>query len=86
MSVTKTQYTIRSVPKKLDLFLRRQARLHDKSLNQILLDYLNQAVMLDMQAEADDFSWIIGANTIDPKSLQAIKKLKAIDKTKQRRQ
>lgn len=82
--MAKTQYTIRSVPKKLDTFLRRQARLHDKSLNQTLLDYLAQAAKLDMQAEADDFSWIIGADTIDPKSLQAISELKAADRAKQR--
>jgi hypothetical protein len=83
--MTKTQYTIRSVPKNLDVFLRRQARLHDKSLNQILLDYLNQAAKLDMQAAADDFSWLIGADTIDQKSLSAIAELKAVDKSRQHR-
>jgi hypothetical protein len=78
------QYTIRSVPEKLDAFMRRQARLSHKSLNQTVLDYLTQAARLDMQAEADDFSWIIGANTIDSKSLAEISKAKAYDKSKQR--
>lgn len=80
-----TQYTIRSVPKRLDVFLRRQARLQHKSLNQTLLDYLTQAANVDMKAEADDFSWIIGANTIDERSSQAIKELRAADKAKQAR-
>ena len=77
-----TQYTIRSVPKQLDRFLRRQARLRGRSLNQTVLDYISQAVKLDMQDLDDDFSWIIGANTIEDQSLDAIAKLKQADKLK----
>lgn len=76
------QYTIRAVPKKLDAFLRRQAHLRGKSLNQTVLDYIVQATKLDMQETDDDFSWIIGAGTIDDASLQAIAELKNIDKQK----
>lgn len=77
-----TQYTIRAVPKQLDSFLRRQARLQGKSLNQTVLDYMQQATKLDMQAAGDDFSWIIGANTLDEASLKAIDELKQTDKQK----
>jgi hypothetical protein len=77
-----TQYTIRSVPKNLDAFLRRQARLRGKSLNQTILDYIDQATKLDMQEESDNFDWLIGANTLDDDSLRAIAELKQVDKRK----
>jgi hypothetical protein len=79
-----TQYTIRSVPKNLDAFLRRQARLRGKSLNQTILDYIQQATKLDMQEDGDNFDWLIGANTLGTDSLQAIADLKQIDKRKSR--
>lgn len=79
-----TQYTIRSVPEQLDVFLRRQARLSNKSLNRMVLDYIQQATKLDMQDSADNFEWIIGANTLSQDSLEAIAKLKKVDKRKSR--
>lgn len=79
-----TQYTVRSVPKKLDAFLRRQARLSGKSLNQTILDYIKQATKLDMQEDTDDFDWIIGADTLGDDSLRAIAELRRTDKRKSR--
>lgn len=79
-----TQYTLRSVPKSLDTFLRRQAHLRGKSLNQTVLDYIQQATKLDMQEDTDDFSWLIGADTLDKESLEAITNLKKDDKLKSR--
>src|SRR5689334_2037773 len=38
------QYTLRNIPQKLDKALRQRARLERKSLNQILIDLLRQAV------------------------------------------
>ena len=78
------QYTIRAVPKKLDNFLRRQAKLQGKSLNQTVLGYIEQATKLDLQQTDEDFDWIIGADTLDTDSLQAITELKAADKLKSR--
>ncbi len=79
-----TQYTIRSIPKKLDIFLRNQAKTRGKSLNQTVLDYIEQATKLDMQDDTDNFDWIIGVNTMDDDSLRAIKELKEFDKLKSR--
>lgn len=76
------QYTVRAVPTKLDQFLRQQARLHGKSLNKTILDYIQQASKLDMQTTEDNFDWIIGANTLDNDSLRAISELKQADKLK----
>ncbi|HVC36756.1 MAG TPA: hypothetical protein VNE40_04960 [Candidatus Dormibacteraeota bacterium] len=80
--MTTTQYTIRAIPKNLDNFLRRQAKLQSKSLNQTVLDYIEQATKLDLQQTDEDFDWIIGANTLDNDSLQAITELKSTDKLK----
>ena len=82
--MSNTQYTIRAVPKKLDIFLRHQAQVRGKSLNQTILDYIEQATKLDMQDVDENFDWIIGANTLDDTSLQAISELKEIDKRKSR--
>ncbi len=82
--MTTIQYTIRSVPKKLDTFLRQQAQKHGKSLNRTVLDYIQQATKLDIQQIDEDFDWIIGANTLDNESLQAIENLKSVDKLKSR--
>lgn len=78
------QYTIRSIPRNLDLFLRRQARLQGRSLNQVVLGYMHQATKLDMQVDEDNFDWIVGANTLDEESLGAIAELKQTDKRKSR--
>ncbi len=84
IGMTTVQYTIRSIPKNLDNFLRRQAQLRGKSLNQTVLDYIEQATKLDLQQTDEDFDWIIGADTMDNASLQAIEELKAADKLKSR--
>lgn len=82
--MSNTQYTIRSIPKNLDSFLRRQAQLRGKSLNQTVLDYIEQATKLDLQEDSDNFDWLIGANTLDDDSLRAIAELKRVDKLKSR--
>jgi hypothetical protein len=82
--MTHTQYTIRQVPHKLDAFLRRQARLQGKSLNQTVLDYIKQATKLDLEASDDNFDWLIGAGTMDDATLRAIDEQRLIDKQKSR--
>jgi hypothetical protein len=77
------QYTIRQVPKKLDEFLRRQARLSNKSLNTVVIEYLEQSTKIDLESTDDNFAWLIGANTIDKDSLDAIADLRRSDKAKQ---
>jgi len=72
------------VPKNLDNFLRRQAKQQGKSLNRVVLDYIEQATKLDLQQTDEDFDWIIGADTMDNASLQAIAELKDTDKLKSR--
>ncbi len=78
------QYTIRAVPKDVDTFLRKQAKYSNKSLNTIVLEYLQQSTRQDLDNQDDDFAWIIGADTIDDASLQAIADLKKTDKKSRR--
>jgi hypothetical protein len=79
------QYTIRAVPKQIDAYLRRQARLRGRSLNSTVLSYIEESINRDT-TKKDDFSWLIGSNTIDDASLEAIKEAKEHDKQKQRQQ
>lgn len=78
------QYTIRSIPKEVDIYLRWQARNQRRSLNATVLSYIESAIKRDKIKQEDDFSWIIGSNTIDDASLKAIKDTKEYDKQKQR--
>jgi hypothetical protein len=80
------QYTIRAVPKQIDTYLRRQARLRGRSLNSTVLSYIEESINHDTTKKDDDFSWLIGSNTIDDASLEAIKEAKEYDKQKQRQQ
>ncbi len=77
------QYTIRDVPKQVDAYLRRQARMRGHSLNSTVLDYIEKSVKRDSVKQDDDFLWLIGSDTIDDSSLEAIKKAKEYDKQKQ---
>lgn len=78
------QYTIRAIPKQVDTYLRRQAHLRGRSLNRTVLDYIEESIKRDAVKQDDDFSWLIGSNTIDDSSLEAIKEAKEYDKQKQR--
>jgi plasmid stability protein len=85
VGMSNVQYTIRSIPDDTDAYLRRQAKLHGRSLNTIVLGYLENAIKHDKIKKDDDFSWLIGSNTIDDASLKTIKAMKEYDKQKQRR-
>lgn len=78
------QYTIRAVPKQVDTYLRQQARSRGRSLNKTILGYIEESIKRDQMRQDDDFSWLIGSNTIDDASLDAIKEAKEYDKQKQR--
>ncbi|HUD07403.1 MAG TPA: Arc family DNA-binding protein [Candidatus Saccharimonadales bacterium] len=78
------QYTIRAVPKKVDTYLRRQARSRGHSLNSTVLEYIQESIKRDAIKQDDNFLWLIGSNTIDDASLKAIKTSKEYDKQKQR--
>ncbi len=62
------QYTIRSIPPKLDQALRTRARKSGKSLNEVVIETLNQATGANSKpAVYHDLDWFIGAVSIDQK-------------------
>jgi hypothetical protein len=59
------QYTIRSIPPKLDSTLRRHAQKTGKSLNEVLVDALTRGAGIASDASFDDLNWFIGNKTLD---------------------
>lgn len=64
------QYTIRSIPFKLDKTLRMRAKKSGKSLNEVVLESLAKGAGVDMGTEAfHDLDWFIGSHSLDSESL-----------------
>ncbi len=56
------QYTLRSIPPKLDNELRKRARKTGKSLNEVSIEALSKGVGLSVENEAfTDLDWFIGS-------------------------
>jgi hypothetical protein len=58
------QYTIRGVPRQVDLVLRQKAAQRKQSLNQVIVDELTRATI--GRARKADFSDLVGQWTPDP--------------------
>jgi hypothetical protein len=58
------QYTIRGIPRAVDLALRQKAARHKKSLNQVVVDELTHATV--GATKRADFSHLVGKWTPDP--------------------
>jgi|HubBroStandDraft_5_1064220.scaffolds.fasta_scaffold204897_2 hypothetical protein len=54
------QYTVRSVPSKLDAELRREAHATGKTLNALVVETLEHAKLPSSQAVYDDLDWFVG--------------------------
>jgi hypothetical protein len=71
------QYTVRDIPKTLDRALRARAKQQGKSLNQVTLETLHEALGLDSGGpkEYTDLDWFLGTGKEDPEldaALQAM--------------
>ncbi|HUB94045.1 MAG TPA: hypothetical protein VMB52_06095 [Verrucomicrobiae bacterium] len=67
-----TQYTIRSIPAKLDAALRRRVQKSGKSLNDVLIETLAIGAGISPDADFDDLDWFIGNKSLDTSFGQAI--------------
>jgi hypothetical protein len=67
-----TQYTIRSIPPKLDIALRHRAQKTGKSLNEVLIETLAIGAGVSSNANFDDLDWFVGNKTLDTSFDQAI--------------
>ena len=59
------QYTIRSIPLRLDQALRTQAKKSGKSLNETVIEALAKGAGVSPDATFDDLDWFIGNKSID---------------------
>lgn len=77
--MTNNQYTIRSIPRKLDETLRLQATKSGKSLNQVLLESLAKGAGVDIKdATFNDLDWFVGSNKPDPSTTKALEWLDSL--------
>ena len=65
------QYTIRNIPEPVDRYLRKQAQISGKSLNQVIIDELSDRVGIESDTLAESLDWFIGSG-IDQETLDAI--------------
>jgi hypothetical protein len=58
------QYTIRSIPPKLDILLRQRAQKSGKSLNEVLIETLEKGTGATRDAQFNDLDWFIGNKSL----------------------
>ncbi|MBX3436024.1 MAG: hypothetical protein KF861_00820 [Planctomycetaceae bacterium] len=74
------QYTIRSIPARVDRELRRRAKVEGRSLNAVVLDVLEQAVTPTSEPKLHhDLDFLIGTWIEDPKFDEAMEECERID-------
>ena len=66
------QYTIRNIPSNVDRYLRKKARLSNRSLNQVVIDELSERAGIPEQDVVSALDWFIGRGGMDKKAIQAI--------------
>jgi len=66
-----TQLTIRNLPEPVELYLRKKAKLSNKSLNQTVIDELSEKVPSLNENLTTSLSWFIGSG-MDNESIEAL--------------
>jgi len=74
------QYTVRGVPREVDIELRRKAARRNVSLNQIIVEQLSEASTGARKRE--DFSDLVGKWTPDPAFDEILASSRQIDRDK----
>jgi hypothetical protein len=69
------QYTLRSIPPKLDKELRKRAKTTGKSLNEVSIEALAKGVGLSSEKEVfADLDWFIGSKSITDNTFEQSQK------------
>ena len=58
------QYTIRSIPVKLDRALRQKSQATGKSLNEVVITALEKGAGVSSNASFSDLDWFIGSKSL----------------------
>jgi hypothetical protein len=74
------QYTIRSIPAKLDTALRRRAQKSGKSLNDVLIETLTIGAGISPDTNFNDLDWFIGNKSLDTSFDRAVDWLDTVPK------
>lgn len=73
--MTSKQYTIRSIPPKLDEALRQRAQQSGKSLNEVSIDALSRGAGISTDSTTyNDLDWFIGSNSVDQTAIEKTQK------------
>ncbi len=66
-----TQLTIRNLPESVNLYLRKKAKLSNKSLNQVVIDELSEKVPFIKEDLKSSLDWFIGSG-MDNETITAL--------------
>lgn len=66
------QYTIRNIPEPVDRYLRKRAKLSNKSLNQVVIEELSTHVGNGQKNIIESLDWFIGSGGIGDDVIQAL--------------
>ena len=64
VGMSSLQYTIRSIPPKLDSALRHRAKKTNKSLNEVVIEALEKGTGVTSDANFNDMDWFIGNKSL----------------------
>lgn len=70
--MSNTQYTIRSIPPKVDQALRKKSQKTGKSLNEVVIEALTKGAGMTPDATFNDLDWFVGSMQIDSKFDEAM--------------
>lgn len=76
-----TQLTIRNLPEPINYYLRKKAKLNNKSLNQTIIDELSEKVPDFNKPFSSSLSWFIGSG-LDDDTLEALRSEDRLQKEK----
>ncbi len=66
------QYTIRNIPKPVDAALRRKAKAEGRSLNELVIEAIEQQLQAPRPKVFHDLDFLIGSGPLEPEVLAAI--------------
>lgn len=72
MKMKTKQYTIRNIPEPVDRYLRKRAKLSNKSLNQVVIEELSTHVGIGQKNIIESLDWFIGSGGIGDDVVQAL--------------
>lgn len=86
MKMKTKQYTIRNIPEPVDRYLRKRAKLSNKSLNQVVIEELSTHVGNGQKNIIESLDWFIGSGGIGDDVIQALEEDDKVQKELTRKQ